>query len=126
MQFLPWFKSKLMDTTIKIKLALFIVTCLFLPQILPAQHSSHDHQTTTHVEPQPLLAQAIRLQEALSFLGKDFFAAGGGAAFISFSSRPGLFAFVFFGLVSAGVFFFESKDFRYPKRVPLQLLTDVD
>ena len=60
-----------MDTTIKIKQVLFIITCLFLPQILPAQHPSHNHQTTTHVEPQPMLAQAIRLQEALSFLGSS-------------------------------------------------------
>lgn len=47
------------------------ITCLFLPQILTAQHTSHDHVTTTHVAPQPLLAQAIRLQEALTFLGSS-------------------------------------------------------
>ena len=60
-----------MDTTIKMKQVLLIMACLFLPQILPAQHPTHDHQTTSHIEPQPLLAQAIRLQEALSFLGSS-------------------------------------------------------
>lgn len=59
-----------MNTTKKMHHALFLVTCLTLPQLLIAQHI-HDHPPTAQVEPQPLLAQAIRLQEALSFLGSS-------------------------------------------------------
>ena len=59
----------------KKQLFLFILAGLFLPSILFSQH--HDHAALTssesaivsEVEPQPLLAQAIRLEEALSFLG---------------------------------------------------------
>ncbi|MEO5997724.1 MAG: CehA/McbA family metallohydrolase [Chitinophagaceae bacterium] len=51
----------------------FIVACV--PSLLCAQHSSHDapvtHSIIAGVEPQPLMAQAIRLQEALSFLGSS-------------------------------------------------------
>lgn len=36
---------------------------------LRAQHTSHQHHQASHVETQPLLAQALRLQEALAFLG---------------------------------------------------------
>ena len=39
-----------------------------------AQHEEHQPEkqgTTADVEPQPLLAQAIRLKEALSFLGSS-------------------------------------------------------
>jgi hypothetical protein len=53
----------------------FLLTVLLLPTILVAQHStSHKSSANTssyEVEPQPLLAQAIRLQEALSFLGSS-------------------------------------------------------
>src|SRR5678815_1266942 len=42
---------------------------------LSAQHEEHHPQTrqstATDVEPQPLLAQAIRLKDALSFLGSS-------------------------------------------------------
>ncbi len=54
-------------------LYLFVITVFSLPFVLVGQHTEH----TTHaspkagVEPQPLLAQAIRLQEALSFLGSS-------------------------------------------------------
>jgi len=36
---------------------------------LHAQHQQHEHHAVTPVEAQPLLAQALRLQEALTFLG---------------------------------------------------------
>jgi hypothetical protein len=36
-----------------------------------ADHANHGSPMVTNVEPQPLLAQAIRLQEALSFLGSS-------------------------------------------------------
>lgn len=36
---------------------------------LSAQHQTHDHHAVSGVESQPLLAQALRLHEALSFLG---------------------------------------------------------
>lgn len=55
-------------------LFLFIIAGLFLPVILLAQHAEHTTHAPTSVpgvEPQPLLAQAIRLQEALSFLGSS-------------------------------------------------------
>src|SRR6478609_2983628 len=52
---------------------LFFVACL--PVIVFAQHTAH-HDTTTinrniisGIDPQPLLAQAIRLREALNYLG---------------------------------------------------------
>ncbi|MCE7073652.1 CehA/McbA family metallohydrolase [Dyadobacter sp. CY327] len=49
--------------------ALFFIQ-LFLPFLLVAQHHDHTAQPqTTGVEPQPLLAQAMRLQEALKFSG---------------------------------------------------------
>src|SRR4051812_38504578 len=52
---------------------LFISFCL--PAILLAQHSSTHSaiadNIATSIEPQPLLAQAIRLNEALSFLGSS-------------------------------------------------------
>lgn len=53
---------------------LFIPALLFLPQYLFAQHSNNQTpalQIIHGVEPQPLLAQAVRLQEALSFLGSS-------------------------------------------------------
>src|SRR5690349_4463801 len=58
------------------KLLLLIFTAtLYFPAIVCAQHLMH-HDTTnqsaiTNVAPQPLLAQAIRLKEALSFLGSS-------------------------------------------------------
>ncbi|MCF2521046.1 CehA/McbA family metallohydrolase [Dyadobacter sp. CY351] len=49
--------------------ALFFIQ-LFLPFLLVAQHHGHTAQPqATGVEPQPLLAQAMRLQEALTFSG---------------------------------------------------------
>ena len=53
-------------------LSLFI--CLNLPILLFGQHEDHPssvHSIAGSVEPQPLLAQAIRLKEALSFLGSS-------------------------------------------------------
>ena len=47
---------------------LMIVTLLFCESRLAAQHEHH-HSETVEVEAQPLLAQALRLQEALAFLG---------------------------------------------------------
>lgn len=52
----------------------FLTACLFIGRVSSAQHASHEHhaaETTAKVEAQPLLAQAIRLQEALGFLGSD-------------------------------------------------------
>jgi hypothetical protein len=49
-----------------------ILVILFTPLLLLAQQ--HDHAApavTVNVEPQPLLAQAVRLQEALSFSGNS-------------------------------------------------------
>jgi hypothetical protein len=49
-----------------------IFVILFTPLLLLAQQ--HDHAApagTVNVEPQPLLAQAMRLQEALSFSGNS-------------------------------------------------------
>lgn len=49
---------------------LFLFSGLYLPAVLFAQHPpSHVH--VTNVESQPVLAQAIRLQGALSFLGSS-------------------------------------------------------
>jgi hypothetical protein len=49
--------------------ALFLFPLLF-PVVLLAQHHNHAAPTqTTGVEAQPLLAQALRLQEALTFSG---------------------------------------------------------
>ncbi len=56
------------------QLFLALLVGLFLPVLLIAQHtdhSSHAPTVVTGVEPQPLLAQAIRLQEALTFLGSS-------------------------------------------------------
>ena len=54
---------------------LFVVAALNLTVSLFAQHPAHHAPETqgiiTGVEPQPLLAQAIRLKEALSFLGSS-------------------------------------------------------
>jgi hypothetical protein len=48
---------------------LVALLCVVLPAC--AQHEGHrtNHGTVTPLEPQPLLAQALRLKEALSFLG---------------------------------------------------------
>src|SRR3954466_2063309 len=52
---------------------LFVASLLRAP--LFAQHSQHQSEVAfpiiTNVEPQPLLAQAIRLNDALSFLGSS-------------------------------------------------------
>ena len=60
---------------IKKILFLFVIAVAILPVPLIAQHPAHHEPTTegivTGVEPQPLLAQAIRLKEALSFLGSS-------------------------------------------------------
>ncbi len=54
---------------------LALLTALYIPKIVFTQHSTHHGQTTENtvvgVEPQPLLAQALRLREALSFLGSS-------------------------------------------------------
>lgn len=54
-------------------ISLFLSVAVNLPVILLAQHPTHHAPTIQNiisdVEAQPLLAQAIRLQEALSFLG---------------------------------------------------------
>ena len=59
----------------KKQLLLFLFAGLYLPVILFAQHQQ-DHadagqNIVAGIEPQPLLAQAIRLSEALSFLGSS-------------------------------------------------------
>lgn len=60
----------------KIYLLLILTNC-FASSLLLAQHHNQHHTDTsqatiiTEVEPQPLLAQAIRLDEALSFLGSS-------------------------------------------------------
>ncbi|HKG68619.1 MAG TPA: CehA/McbA family metallohydrolase [Segetibacter sp.] len=60
---------------IKKTLLIFLVSGICLPVILlsqhPANHSATTHNIIANVEPQPLLAQAIRLNEALSFLGSS-------------------------------------------------------
>ena len=49
--------------------ALFL-SAVFFPLMLLGQHDQHaNHTMAADVEPQPLLAQAMRLQEALSFSG---------------------------------------------------------
>ena len=46
--------------------------CFIVCGNLLAQHAGHEHHATAPgVEAQPLLAQAVRLQEALSFLGSE-------------------------------------------------------
>jgi hypothetical protein len=57
------------------KYGLFILAALYLLGRLQAQHPA-THSPTAHInvpgiEPQPLLAQALRLKEALSFLGSS-------------------------------------------------------
>lgn len=59
------------------KLLPLVLLCIAFstPLLLIAQHTDHhapaSQQITTGVEPQPLLAQAMRLREALSFLGSS-------------------------------------------------------
>lgn len=60
-----------MDTGLPLKYVLLVLASLFLPALSTAQHSSHGHSANAHVESQPLLAQAIRLKEALTFLGSS-------------------------------------------------------
>lgn len=54
-----------------IRLCLLLASAILLPRLLTAQHASHEHHAEMNVEAQPLLAQAVRLQEALSFLGSE-------------------------------------------------------
>jgi hypothetical protein len=53
----------------------FLFAGLCLPVMLvaqhPASHSNAEHNNISGIDPQPLLAQAIRLKEALSFLGSS-------------------------------------------------------
>ena len=60
-----------MKTSTIIKHIGILALSVFISGTLPAQHTSHDHSVSANVEAQPLLAQAIRLQEALAFLGSD-------------------------------------------------------
>src|SRR5688500_15925495 len=57
------------------KVRLFLIAALSFPVIVFTQHPVHHTQTTLNnvinVEPQPLLAQALRLCEALTFLGSS-------------------------------------------------------
>jgi len=49
-----------------------LLLCLLVPAVVHAQHMHNDtmhHTTIINTEPQPLLAQALRLNEALAFLG---------------------------------------------------------
>jgi hypothetical protein len=63
--------------TIKLKnqAIIFLATAFCLPIMLlaqhPASHSMNQNNSTTGIDPQPLLAQALRLKEALSFLGSS-------------------------------------------------------
>ena len=57
------------------KISVAIFALVFFSTILAAQHPANHHPDQTNavtgIEPQPLLAQAIRLKEALSFLGSS-------------------------------------------------------
>ena len=58
----------------KIFLFSFVVVVTSLHQTASGQHDNHPQQSQTSikgVDPQPLLAQAIRLKDALSFLGSS-------------------------------------------------------
>jgi hypothetical protein len=47
-----------------------LLLAVFFPLMLLGQHDQHgNHTAAADVEPQPLLSQAMRLQEALSFSG---------------------------------------------------------
>jgi len=56
-------------------LLLLLFAVLFLPIIVfpqhPTAHAPAERNTITGIDPQPLLAQAVRLKEALSFLGSS-------------------------------------------------------
>ena len=56
-------------------LLLFAIAAVNLPVLLFAQHPTHHAPATQgiimDVDPQPLLAQAVRLKDALSFLGSS-------------------------------------------------------
>lgn len=63
-----------MTRHIPVRPLIIIALASLLPGMgVNAQHSGHEHQTSggAVIEPQPLLAQAVRLQEALSFLGSE-------------------------------------------------------
>ena len=55
------------------KYSVHIILWTLLPFVCTGQHEHHHaeptHNIIANVEPQPLLAQALRLNEALSFLG---------------------------------------------------------
>ncbi|WP_229209026.1 CehA/McbA family metallohydrolase [Dyadobacter sediminis] len=55
------------------KIVMLCLINLFLPGVLLAQHQHHESAFSagTGIEPQPLLAQALRLQEALTFSGSS-------------------------------------------------------
>ncbi len=57
------------------RIMVFLFTALYFPSLILAQHEMHHDSTTQkfipNIDPQPLLAQAIRLREALSFLGSS-------------------------------------------------------
>lgn len=55
------------------KIVILCLLGLILPGILLAQHAHHESAVSaiTDIEPQPLLAQAMRLQEALTFSGSS-------------------------------------------------------
>ncbi|MGC1244110.1 MAG: CehA/McbA family metallohydrolase [Chryseosolibacter sp.] len=60
-----------MKHSLTITHAFILSAAILFPGIQYAQHASHEHHAATNVEAQPMLAQAIRLQEALSFLGSE-------------------------------------------------------
>lgn len=60
-----------MDMFKKIRLISIVTVCVSITQFLGAQQPHHDHSPAMSVEAQPLLAQALRLEEALSFLGSS-------------------------------------------------------
>lgn len=61
-----------MKKSIQIKAVFIFTACFLLSDLSTAQHLHESHTGgNAKVEAQPLLAQAIRLQEALNFLGSD-------------------------------------------------------
>jgi hypothetical protein len=63
----------------KTKFALVLTAWWLLPMACSAQHEGHhgNQHVSSSVEPQPLLAQALRLKEALIFLGSSLSAEDG-------------------------------------------------
>ena len=55
-----------------LKIVPAVLICFIVCGNLLAQHTGHEHHASASgVEAQPLLAQAVRMQEALSFLGSE-------------------------------------------------------